>query len=132
MTENTREWNFDPPPGITDREVGLAALLDKIRYDLTAIQGKLSEAMRQVAELDLPEPGERTSFMNGPVTANQCPSCGVGGSSHTADCLGICVQTGCDKPATKRVDTNYGYLGNVCDEHHARLLEIAPPAEEPT
>lgn len=56
------------------------------RYDLTAAQGKLTELLRQIGELDLPEPTERTSFMNGPVTANQCPECGVSEPLHAADC----------------------------------------------
>lgn len=53
------EWGFDPPEGIADREVGLAAVLNKVRYDLTAAQAKLSEALRMVARLDLGEVGER-------------------------------------------------------------------------
>jgi hypothetical protein len=61
------EWEFEPPPGIADREVGLAAVLNKIRYDLTACQAKLSEAMRMVATLDLGEAGERIP----------CPTCGA-------------------------------------------------------
>lgn len=62
------EWWFDPPEGITKREVGLAAVLKKVRYDLTAAQAKLSEALRMVAAMDLDEnAGERVP----------CPKCGV-------------------------------------------------------
>lgn len=62
------EWNFDSPAGITDREVGLVAVLKKLRYDLTAAQGKVGEALRMVAALDLPEnAGDRVP----------CPKCGV-------------------------------------------------------
>jgi hypothetical protein len=64
---NKREWEFDPPEGITDREVGLAAVLKKARYDLTAAQAKISEALKMVASLDLPAPGERVP----------CPACGA-------------------------------------------------------
>jgi hypothetical protein len=63
----SREWNFDAPAGIADRDVGLAAVLRKVRYDLTAAQGALSEAMRMVATLDLGEEGERVP----------CPACGA-------------------------------------------------------
>jgi len=58
---------FDPPEGIADREVGLAAVLKKVRYDLTAAQAKVSEAMRMVASLDLGESGDRVP----------CPRCGT-------------------------------------------------------
>ena len=36
----------------------LSEILKKVRYDLTAAQGKLSEAMRAIAGLNLPEPAE--------------------------------------------------------------------------
>jgi hypothetical protein len=86
MTENAREWNFEPPPGIANREVGLAAVLRQIRYDLSAAQGKLTEAMRMVDALDLGDELERTGFMNGPVSADHCEHCGVGSGKHAADC----------------------------------------------
>ena len=60
------EFDFEPHP-IADKDVGLAAVLRKIRYDLTAAQGKLTEAIRMVAALDLEEAGERVP----------CPQCGV-------------------------------------------------------
>lgn len=60
------EWQFEPPIDIADRDVGLAAVLKKLRYDLTACQAKLSEAMRMVATLDLDEgAGDRVP----------CPKC---------------------------------------------------------
>lgn len=80
------EWNFDPPPDITDRDTGLVAVLKKLRYDLTAAQGKLSEALRMVADLDLGEHNERTPFINGPVTAPSCPECGTGAGLHADWC----------------------------------------------
>lgn len=62
------EWDFDPPDGIAGREAGLAAVLKKARYDLTAAQAKISEALRMVAAMDLPEnAGERVA----------CPRCGA-------------------------------------------------------
>jgi hypothetical protein len=61
------EWQFDSPPGIADRDVGLAAVLRKVRYDLTSAQSKLTEAMRMVATLDIGEEGERI----------ECPTCGA-------------------------------------------------------
>lgn len=61
------EWQFEPPPDIADREVGLAAVLKKIRYDLTACQAKLTEAMRMVAALPLEDPGDRV----------KCERCGA-------------------------------------------------------
>ena len=59
--------NYDPPEGIADREVGLAAVLKKLRYDLTAAQGKLTEALRMVEALDLEDAGNRV----------RCPRCGL-------------------------------------------------------
>lgn len=76
-------------------EPGLRAQLMRIRYDLTAAQGKLTEAFAMFDALHIDDqPAERTSFMNGPVTADQCPSCGVGAIIendkrivvHAADC----------------------------------------------
>lgn len=66
MTEQHTE--YDPPPNIADRDVGLTAVLKKIRYDLTACQAKLSEAMRMVAQLDLDE---------GAGARIACPKCDV-------------------------------------------------------
>lgn len=57
----------------------------RIRYDLTEAQGKLTEMMRQIGELE-PVGPRRESFMNGPVLAGTCSECGVGGSLHTEDC----------------------------------------------
>lgn len=56
-----------------------------VRMDLTAAQGKLTEMMRQIGELEPPGP-PRASYMNGPVLADTCPGCGCGGRLHTADC----------------------------------------------
>lgn len=67
MKESDREWNFESPAGIADREDGLVAVLKKIRYDLTSAQQKLSDAMRMVATLDIADAGEKTP----------CPKCGV-------------------------------------------------------
>lgn len=61
------EWNFEPPPDIADREVGLLAVLKKLRYDLTSCQAKLTDAMKMVAALDIAEAGDRVA----------CPRCGV-------------------------------------------------------
>jgi hypothetical protein len=58
-----------------------------IRYDLTAAQSKLTELIRQIAEIAPPaRDPERASFLNGPVTADHCPACGVGADNHTHDC----------------------------------------------
>jgi hypothetical protein len=67
MSRRERDFDFDPPEGIADREVGLAAVLKKARYDLTSAQGKLSEALRMIASLDLEEAGDRVP----------CPDCGA-------------------------------------------------------
>lgn len=56
-----------------------------IRKDLTDAQGKLTEMMRQIGELEPPGP-VRGSFMNGPVLADCCTDCGCGSRLHTADC----------------------------------------------
>lgn len=37
----------------------LIALVKKLRYDLTGMQGKVSELLRALAALDLPEPSQR-------------------------------------------------------------------------
>lgn len=60
-------WDFESPPGVADRDVGLGAVLRKMRYDLSAAQGKLTEAIRMVDALDIGEEGERIP----------CPTCGV-------------------------------------------------------
>lgn len=54
----------------------LEALARKIRYDLTAAQGKLSELMRGIGDLasQLPEQGEKLS----------CPHCRPGGPYFSA------------------------------------------------
>ncbi len=60
--------NYDPPEGIAKREAGLSSVLRQIRYDLTAAQAKLTEAMRMVSTLDLDEnAGDRVP----------CPKCGL-------------------------------------------------------
>lgn len=56
-----------------------------IRMDLTSAQGKLTEMMRQVGELEPPGP-PRESFWNGPVLAGACLACGCGSGLHTDDC----------------------------------------------
>jgi hypothetical protein len=51
---------------MTDREHELVTLLKTMRYDLTALQGKVSEALRQAALLEPGDPG-----------AHRCPDCGI-------------------------------------------------------
>lgn len=50
---------------MTAQPVDLAETLKKIRYDLTAAQGKVTEALNLLAELNLPEP-----------TTVSCDTCG--------------------------------------------------------
>jgi hypothetical protein len=47
-------------------EPELVTLLKKMRYDLTDLQGKVSEALRMAAALDLPDPGK-----------HRCGGCGI-------------------------------------------------------
>jgi hypothetical protein len=64
---------LDLPPGIADREVGLVAVLKKLRYEisdaqsrLTAAQGQITEALRMAGEIpELDTAGERV----------RCPKC---------------------------------------------------------
>lgn len=90
MADSERTSEYVPKLTETGRpipEPGLRAQLMRIRYDLTAAQGKLTEAFAMFDALHIDDqPGERTSFMNGPVTAEQCPNCGVGTGNHAADC----------------------------------------------
>lgn len=63
----------------------LHSLAKDVAHDLYVLQGKLGEMLRQIGELPVEE-STAGSFMNGPVTARCCPSCGCGSPSHTADC----------------------------------------------
>ncbi len=51
----------------------LFELLKGIRYDATAIQAKVSDALRMLSSMNLPEPG-----------ANVCPKCGITVSRPTS------------------------------------------------
>jgi hypothetical protein len=66
MSHHDREWAFDPPPGITDRETGLVSVIKKLRYELTACQGLVTEALKMIAAIpQLETAGQRTT----------CPKC---------------------------------------------------------
>lgn len=66
--EHDREWNFDPPAGMSSRDVGLEAVLKKLRYELTTCQGLLTEALKQIAaNPQLEQTGIRPA----------CPTCGI-------------------------------------------------------
>lgn len=53
----------------------------------------------------------------------------AGGITVPGEGLGMCVQKGCEKTATRAVETNYGNLGALCDEHYAELEQVlASPA----
>jgi hypothetical protein len=67
-------------------EPGIRAQLFRIRYDLTAAQAKLTDVFAQIDRLGIDTEPRRQSFVNGPVLADTCPDCGVGGNMHTHDC----------------------------------------------
>ncbi len=48
------EFSFDPKPG-SSRDDGPVALVKSIRFELTALQGKVSELLRMLGDLGLEE-----------------------------------------------------------------------------
>lgn len=60
-------------------------IADQIQMDIRAASTKLVQLRSYLAGLELGDP-QPTVFMNGPVTADACDTCGVGGDTHAADC----------------------------------------------
>jgi hypothetical protein len=72
---------------VTEQQ-SLYELLMTIRYDLTAAQGKLTEALRQVDALKLePRTAPAVAMNMTDPAVPLCPECFVGGGLHTDDCL---------------------------------------------
>lgn len=66
-------------------EPGLRAQLMRLRYDLTAAQAKLTDAIAMFDALGIEDDVRRASFINGPVLVAVCPCCGVA-AGHASDC----------------------------------------------
>ena len=70
---------------MTDERPDLWRAADLLQMDLRAAQARLVQLRAMLAQIaTVPKSSRR--MVNGPVTADSCPGCGVGADQHTDDC----------------------------------------------